>query len=226
MTLHLTEEQLNDLADGTLIAGEVAAAESHLAACAVCRTELSALQQMLAEVHALPRGVPPQRDLLPEIHGQLDREPVRTMPARWRVQTIWSARYALATAAVLLIIATAVFTRLLIDRTPDTTVATPVTAPATTVGAQLVSNRATVLEQKYQTAITELQALIDAQRTSLSPTTIRLLEENLRLIDIAIRESRAALHQDPQNELINEALWSAYERKLELLRRTTEVAGI
>ena len=84
----------------------------------------------------------------------------------------------------------------------------------------------TVLEQKYTTAIDELQNLIDAQRASLPPSTLRLLEENMRLIDAAIRDSRAALQQNPENELINESLWSAYEQKLELVRRATNITAI
>ena len=127
----------------------------------------------------------------------------------------------MAAAAIVLIVATAVITRAMSDRTN-----TPPTMAGTNPTVQLVSAEQTVLEQKYTTAIDELQNLIDAQRASLPPSTLRLLEENMRLIDAAIRDSRAALQQNPENELINESLWSAYEKKLELLRRATNITAI
>ena len=218
---HLTEVQLNDLADETLAEPDRTAAESHIAACVDCRAELAALQQVLADLHALPAGVAPARDLLADIHSAIEFEPRTELPARWRVRTLWSARWALAAAAIVLIVATAVITRAMSDGTNA-----PPSMAGTNPEVQLVSAEQTVLEQKYKTAIDELQNLIDAQRASLPPSTLRLLEENMRLIDAAIRDSRAALQQNPENELINESLWSAYEKKLELLRRATDIRAI
>ena len=218
---HLTEVQLNDLADESLAEPDRTAAESHIAACADCRAELSALRQVLADLHALPAGVAPARDLLADIHSAIELEPDTGLPARWRVRTLRSARWALAAAAIVLIVATAVITRAMSDRTNA-----PPTMAGTNPNVQLVSAEQTVLEQKYKSAIDELQNLIDAQRASLPPSTLRLLEENMRLIDAAIRDSRAALQQNPENELINESLWSAYEKKLELLRRATNITAI
>jgi hypothetical protein len=51
-----------------------------------------------------------------------------------------------------------------------------------------------------------------------------LLQQNLRVIDRAIRESQDALEQDPNSELIHDLLRSAYQRKLELLRRAAAPA--
>jgi anti-sigma factor RsiW len=217
---HLTEEQLNDLADAVLADDERAAAEAHLTACAACRFELDSLRLVLADVHALPAAVAPARDLLPDIHAAIDREQHTVLPARWRQHTLWAARWPLAAAAVLLIVSTAVMTRVLTDRS-----APPAQAAATSGQAQFVSVEATLLEQKYKSAIDELQNLIEVQRANLSPSTLKLLEENMRVIDAAIRESRAALQQRPDNELINESLWSAYEKKLEMLRRATDVSA-
>jgi len=216
--MHLTEEQLNDLADDALAGPELTAAEAHLSECAACREELAGLRLLFAEVTALPAGIAPVRDLLPEIHAALDRDQAAPLPARWQMRTLWSARWALTAAAIVLILATAVITRAMVGGG---------TAPASFAGTnpsvQLVSAEATALEQKYQNAITELQTLIEVQRATLPPTTLQLLEENLRVIDAAIRDSRQALQRNPDNELINESLWSSYERKLELLRRATEV---
>jgi anti-sigma factor RsiW len=63
MTPHLTEDQLNGLADGSLAATERSAAEAHLAACASCRAEVEELRTLLVAARGLPRAIEPERDL-------------------------------------------------------------------------------------------------------------------------------------------------------------------
>ncbi|MGH7469425.1 MAG: hypothetical protein ACRENP_15855 [Longimicrobiales bacterium] len=222
---HLTEEQLNDLADGA----QDASALVHLDTCATCRDELEQVRTLLAAVQALPRGVSPARDLLPDIHAAIDQQQLiplvaASKPVRTRFLSSslphFRASY-LAAAAILLIITTAVVTRALMQRAESH----PRWADRAATDVRLVGNDVRQLEQKYENAIVELQALIEAQRARLSPSTVRLLEENLLVIDRAIRESRAALEQDPSNDLINEWLRTAYERKLDLLRRATAVTA-
>ena len=221
--MHLTEVQLNDLANDALAEPDRIAAESHIAVCADCRAELAALQQVLADLHTLPVGVAPARDLLAGIHAAIDAEPRAELPARWRMRTVWSGSLGIGNGCHTL------------DRGygsdhPRPAMSDRTTVPSPMAGSnpnvQLVSAEQTVLEQKYRTAINELQNLINAQRASLPPSTLRLLEDNLQLINAAIRDSRAALQQNPQNELINESLWSAYEKKLDLLRRATDITAI
>ena len=89
--MHLTEVQLNDLADESLAEPDRTAAESHVAVCADCRAELAVLQKVLGDLHALPAGVAPARDLLADIHSAIELEPRAELPPRWRVQTLWSA---------------------------------------------------------------------------------------------------------------------------------------
>jgi anti-sigma factor RsiW len=217
MNQHLTDSRANDYLDGALPPAEQADVQAHVADCVQCRDELDALRQLLAEVQSLPRGIRPERDLLPSIHQAIDRE--RVIPiAGWRSRTLWSMRWAVATAAMLLIVATAVITQAVAKkyRVTDSAATPPVSGSAV-----LVTREVDKLETEYRDAIAELQQLIEAQRTQLSPVTLRLLEQNLQIIDRAIQESRAALQEDPANDIINEMLWSAYEKKLELLRRAT-----
>jgi hypothetical protein len=183
----------------------------------LCRVELESTQELLQQLHALPPGIAPDRDLLSAIHSVIDREQVVGL-AGWRTRTLWSMRWAVATAAVLLVMATAVITQVVAKKYQAGPVAAP-HAPGTT----LVNQSMKQLEDKYQGAIAELQQLIEAQRSELAPGTMQLLERNLQIIDAAIQESRAALEQDPGNDLVNEMLWSAYEKKLELLRRATTI---
>jgi hypothetical protein len=216
---HLNELQFNDYLDGLLSESEQRAVHAHLAVCAECSAEVEVLRSVLADVHALPRGVKPARDLLPGIHAAIDARQVTALDG-WRTRSLWSLRVPLAAAAVLLVVASVVVTRIIDQRAP-----TAAFRQAPNGSSVLVSQQVNDLETRYEGAIVELQQMIDAQRAQLSPATIRVLEENLRVIDRAIRESRAALQADPANEMVNEMLRSAYEKKLELLRRATSVVS-
>jgi anti-sigma factor RsiW len=197
--MHLTESQLNDFVDDALAAGERAALAQHLDECAQCRDEVTALQTLAKRVAALPAALPPERDLRAGIWAQVDR------------RTLWHWRYPLAAAAVLLIAISSVVT-LLITRPEDAAV---VRAPqAEPVAVDLVR-----LEQRYRSEVDELQTALRKNRAQLAPATVRILEDNLRIIDAAIQEARTALANDPQSPTLGELLRSAYQQKLELLKQ-------
>jgi Putative zinc-finger len=216
---HLNELQFNDYLDDLLSESEQGAVHAHLAGCAECRAEAEVLRSVLADVRALPKGVKPARDLLPGIHAAIGARQVTALDG-WRTRSLWSLRVPLAAAAVMLVVASVVVTRIIDQRAPAATF-----TQAPNGSSVLVSQQVNDLETRYEGAIAELQQMIDAQRAQLSPSTIRVLEENLRVIDRAIRESRAALQADPANEMVNEMLRSGYEKKLELLRRATSVVS-
>ncbi|HET7461839.1 MAG TPA: zf-HC2 domain-containing protein, partial [Longimicrobium sp.] len=54
-------------------------------------------------------------------------------------------------------------------------------------------------ERDYQSAIADLQRVLDGKRGQMAPETAETLERNLRIIDAAIAESRAALEKDPNS---------------------------
>src|SRR5262245_29658658 len=112
---HLTELQFNDYLDGVLSESEQRAIQAHLDVCAECRTEVEVLRSVLADVHALPKGVKPARDLLPEIHAAIEAKQVTALDT-WRTRSLWSLRVPLAAAAVLLVIASVVVTRFIDQR--------------------------------------------------------------------------------------------------------------
>ena len=97
------------------------------------------------------------------------------------------------------------------DATP-TAAATPVVAVALPPAAAA-----------YDREIVAMRALITERRKDLDPVTVRVLERNLKIIDQAIAESRAALVQDPASGLLAEQLTRAMRRKLELLRTAADL---
>jgi predicted anti-sigma-YlaC factor YlaD len=87
---HLTEEMLNAFLDYELLPDERAAAAAHLAECARCRSQLDALQGMLAALAAL-RTEPIPIDLTSRVLAQ-----TRVHSALPRVAVLLAAQSALA----------------------------------------------------------------------------------------------------------------------------------
>ena len=72
--------------------------------------------------------------------------------------------------------------------------------------------------QTFDREIGAMRNVIAERRKDLDPATIRVLEKNLKLIDAAIAESKAALAKDPASAFLMDRLTHAYDTKLQLLR--------
>lgn len=70
----------------------------------------------------------------------------------------------------------------------------------------------------YSHEIDQLRTLFARNRAQLDPRTAAIIETNLKVIDEAIAQSKAALAQDPASRFLNKQLNSALDKKLELLR--------
>lgn len=100
---------------------------------------------------------------------------------------------------------------------------TPRTAnPAATAPATAVRNATTpTVASLYDREIESLRNMLSSRRDELDTTTIRVLEENLTIIDRAIEQSRQALARDPNSTFLTDHLNDALGRKVELLRTAT-----
>lgn len=197
--MHLSETQINDLVDETLPPAELKSALAHMSECEACRSEVDALRALLQRVAQLPTSIAPARDLRSEMWAKTERK------------TLWAWRFPLAAAAVLLIVASSAITMLVTRAQPGPVlkVEQPARAPVDLV----------TLDRRYGDEVRELQRTLQQNRSSLSPETVRILEENLQIIDRAIQEARSAIATDPGSEMLGELLRSAYQRKLDLLKQ-------
>ena len=82
--------------------------------------------------------------------------------------------------------------------------------------AQSVGN--TSPEATHSREIDRLRSIFARNRAQLDPRTAAIIEANLKVIDDAIAQSKAALAQDPASRFLNNQLNSALDKKLELLR--------
>ena len=83
------------------------------------------------------------------------------------------------------------------------------------VGARMASRGS---DDVYGKEIDMLQRIVTDRRTQLDSATIAVIERNLRIIDGAIAQSRAALLKDPASMLLSDQLTRALDKKVELLR--------
>jgi anti-sigma factor RsiW len=80
-------------------------------------------------------------------------------------------------------------------------------------------------ETPHEEAISELRRALASNRDKLNPTTIRTLEANLAIIDLAIDQARRALAADSANTYVREHLAETMRRRVELLQRATTLAS-
>ena len=194
------ERPINEYVDGTLAAAERAAVERHLADCAGCRSAVGELRRLLTSAAELPKAMAPARDLWIGIEARIGQRATGDLR-----RAFW--RGAMAAAAVL-VIAFGLYR--LTARPPD--------RPG---GG---SKGWVAVEAEYQQAVDDLTEALDAQRGTLRPETVDVIERNLWIIDAAIRESRAALARDPNSAELRQLVSAAYRQKVDLLQWATRVA--
>jgi hypothetical protein len=76
----------------------------------------------------------------------------------------------------------------------------------------------TAAEAALAPEIVQLQSVLKQRRSQLDPSTIKVVEDNLALIDAAVKQARAALMRDPASGFLTERLDNALQKKVELLR--------
>jgi putative zinc finger protein len=232
---------LSDYLEGTLDPAARATLESHAAGCDRCRALLADVSAITTAAAALP-DLEPSRDLWP---GIVDRiaAPVVALPVaggrtaqRSYVRPWYLAPAPLAAAAAVLIAATVGLT-LLTTRTNPTGPSVVASNPANTSAAQTADSlpvipapaprvknvsgtkpNAVPVQQIYASEIAELDSIVRDRRSQLDTGTVAVIEKNLKIIDAAIAQSRAALARDPNSGFLHNQLNDALNQKIALLR--------
>jgi hypothetical protein len=188
------------------------------------RDEKLAADDLLAQaIERLPEAQP-SRDLWPAVRARIERHG-RPEPAR-RIITFTLPQLALAAS---LLMAVSAGVSWLASSRPGASGAGAgaITANESPVVAQVESMTpadvvpANFADAQFDAAVADLERILQDERNTLDPRTVMVIERNLKAIDDAIREARAALDKDPANPYLNSHLADARRRKLDLLRRAT-----
>jgi anti-sigma factor RsiW len=223
-------ERLSDYLDDELSVSERAALEAHLAGCRECAATLAELRQVVAAAATLPDR-PPERDLWPAIAVAVAAErrdadgiiPLQGRSGRRGAGRRYSFSLPqLAAAGVVLALLSGGTALVLLDRAESAGSAVAVAESRAASAAMLAS----LPGPAYESAVLELERILEEGRDRLEPETVRVLEENLRIIDDAIAEARRAIETDPANGFLGRHLTEHMRRKLDLLRMASEMVVV
>jgi anti-sigma factor RsiW len=232
-------DRLSEYVDGELDPAERAALDVHLQLCEDCAGTVGELRAVLLRAGALEASAP-GTDLWPAIEARI------TVPRKARVLDLsgwrgWGAPRAegsgarqprrwsftlpqLAAAAVLLVMLSSVAVWIVLSRQPA---ARPsLSGPSAAIPAAATVEPAGFEAARYDAAIADLERVLAEHRSELDPATVRVIEQNLLIIDQATAQARKALAADPANRYLNGHLAAQLMRKMTLLRQAAAIVAV
>jgi predicted anti-sigma-YlaC factor YlaD len=215
--------RLSEYLDGELDNKERTALEAHLATCGSCRGTLAELREVVARAQSL-HDQPPANDLWPELARRIREGSVVDLPARSAQRArrfSFSIPQLLAACLAVVVVSGGSVWLALNGRQPEQVVTPQVTSPP------VVPVTAATSRWRVQTdmAIAELQETLTLNESRLDTATVRVVRENLAIIDRAIAQAQKALRRDPGNTYLNLHLANTMRQKIELLRRANALAS-
>lgn len=183
------------------------------------------LRELRELTDRLPREIDPPAEAWDAIRAQIARDESRFSRPRGGRIAVWQRPAFLLAASLLLVVGSSATTYIALrGRTEPVVAAGPVVAPNANGNTVATLTLFTGKENEYLRRVNGLIAIMESGEVELAPETIAKVKESLAVIDAAILEARAALARDPANRELIEMLESTYEKKLDLLQRTTAMA--
>jgi anti-sigma factor RsiW len=224
---HPESSLLSGHLDGDLAPPQARLVEEHISSCASCARLYRELQEVQLRARELPDRFP-DRDLWPqiarsirgrsretdviELHPWMEREQAVQKGGGFRISYLHAAAAVLALA--------------LFSGAAGAYLMAPHGAPGSSV-AQVANPWVSMVEQASPgldvpaREVARLEELLASHREELDPATVLILEKNLGVIDLAIRECVRALEVDPGNQFLESHLAQAVETKASFLREAT-----
>jgi len=215
-------ERLSEYLDDELPDQDRMALEVHLESCNDCSVILADLKRVVDRARSIDPQYPRQ-DLWPDIARRIGATPARVRPVRR--QWSFSLPQLAAAAAVLMTLSGGAVWVMRPQGTvsPTGSVATAPISPVVTPASVVASRNAA---QSYAAAVADLERVLAGNRGQLDSTTIRVIEQNLAVIDRAIAQAQSALSADPANLYLNTHLAETMRRKLDLLRQAATLVPV
>ncbi len=215
-TTHLTEDDRQSAADGTLPVERRADVEAHLADCDACAADVARITELMKRTRdamlAPPSETASLDDLWSPIRARIEASKVVSLGTGARPS---NSRPLISLivggiAAALLLTAVMLRVRPSEPRTSATAQATPDTSVL-----RAVSDSATAYEAEAQILLDRLEI----QRATMRPEARAAIDRNLHTVDVAIAELKDAIARDPNNPALRQLLATSYRQKVELLKR-------
>ena len=218
-------DRLSEHVDGTMSDEERSLLDAHLVTCGACLVTRGELERVVAQARALPERAP-ETDLWPGIEARvaaLAQQPEvrsrRPASVRRGITLSWPQLVAAGLLLVVLSGGGAWFAA----RGPR--IAGRSTQPAQTSGGTNYAAAHQDADPAYAAEVADLEKALADKRNQLDPATVKTIEANLKIIDLATTQARQALAADPANPYLKEYLSKSMRRKVELLKQATEFAS-
>lgn len=203
--------------DGRLDPSEADAVREHLENCRSCADEFGFLRGLREQAATLPRALDPPRDLWPGIAQRIAEAKV--------VRGRFVRRILMAAAAAFLVVGSVVTSYLVGRQTAltEVSVGSQVPTPDPGLSDVLLASLSGLGVDDYGATRAALLNALEARQHELSPETMRVVRENLLVIDKAMDSIATALGEDPENQALMRQLASAYRRQVDLLQRAVRL---
>ena len=215
-------DRLSEYVDGELALGERTVLDAHLATCTACRTTVEQLRRVVARARGL-EDTPPAADLWRGIAQRIGVTAggVTPIASRWQRRFTFSMPQ-LAAASIALAVVSGGGVFLALRHRP---VEPPAGSPLARSGVMQPASYNGGWRIRTDAAIAELQETLDLNEAKLDTATVRVVRQNLAIIDRAIAQAQRALRRDPGNTYLNLHLANTMRQKIELLRRANALAS-
>ena len=220
-------DRLSEYLDDELPPAERAALEGHLAQCAECSATLADLRRVVARARAL-ESTGPATDLWPGIATRIGAAPALRAEGRTGARAhgrfTFSLPQLLAAGIALMVLSGGSVWLLRPGSDPPPSRSGAAAAPAESgLGTPVSWQRRAA--PGYDAAVADLERVLTEGRGRLDTATVRVLEQNLRVIDQAIEQARRAVAADSANAYLNSHLAETMRRKLDLLRQAASLVS-
>jgi anti-sigma factor RsiW len=212
-------DRLSEYLDGDLAEAEKAALEAHAVTCTACQETLAGLRRIVVRARSL-EDRPPSRDLWSGVAARIGAGASAGPSAGVsRRRLSFSVPQLLAAGIALTVLSGG--GAWLLHPDPARVAVRPNPAASGTVPIATVGAAA----RSYDSAVDDLERVLAEGRGRLDSTTVRVLEQNLALIDRAIAQAQRAVAADSANVYLNTHLAETMRRKIDLLRQAAALVS-
>jgi len=220
---HLSEDERQCAADGTLDAVSRARVDAHLGECRECAADVARLAVLMNRIDEKRRSgsaatlTPVVADLWPEVRGQIESAKVVALDSDERATPTWRLRldpWVIGVAA-----SVAAITALTVIQIVPPIVSSVVAGGASAVVADSTLRFASDSAESYREEADRLMDDLQLQRAQLSPEAREAIDDDLKTVDLAIAELQAAVARDPRNPALRAMLASSYRQKVDVLKK-------
>lgn len=210
---HLTEDERQTLADGSMPEPRARELDAHLRECETCAADVARLTRLMTKFTDSPQPDAPLDEMWAGIRARIEQNKVVPLSADGAARRRSFTTRHLGVVAGLIAAAVVIAIVLRPSRAirPDL----DVTPRDSVASVMAIADSLSAYEEESRTLLNRLEV----QRAMMRPETRASFDRDLKVIDDAIAELRAAVADDPRNPALRQLLAASYRQKVELLKR-------